>query len=90
MTVRDVGQPSLTPGTMTVIAKHIIIIVIFSIVVIVIAHSVNRIVVHIFALTNGLRGPAARRPHQAAYLKKGGEINQLVARRRNQLYCISG
>jgi hypothetical protein len=88
MTIGDVGQPSLTtPGTMTVIAgtmtgiaKHIVI-VIFSIVVIVIAHSVNRVVVHIFALTNGLRGTAARgRTHQASYLNKGGKINQLVAK----------
>jgi hypothetical protein len=71
MTVGVVGQPSLTPGTMTVIAKHIVI-VIFSIVVIVIAHSVNRVIVHIFALTGRLRRPAAAgRTHQAAYLKKG-------------------
>jgi hypothetical protein len=71
MTVGDVGQPSLTPGTMTVIAgtmtgiaKHIIAIIIFIvIVVIVIAHSVNRVIVHVFALTNWLRGPAAGRTH---------------------------
>jgi hypothetical protein len=83
MTVRDVGQPSLTtPGTMTVIvgtmtgiAKHIIIIFSIVVIVIVIAHSVNRIVVHIFALTGRFRGPAAGRTHQAANLKKGRNIS---------------